>query len=73
LLIDRVSPVSIALLFGAFLFFAVPGFGLVFLVLAWCSTRSARPWFRWALRGVLFLHLVAVNVMLVGILASAHK
>jgi hypothetical protein len=61
LLKDRVSPVKIALLIGAFLLCMVPVAGPGFLLLAWLPAGSSRIWFRVACRICLLLHLVAMN------------
>lgn len=66
LLADRVSPVKIALLVGAFLFSVMPVVGPVFLMLAWLPSGSSRLWFRLACRLCLLLHVVAMNVLVVS-------
>lgn len=66
LLADRVSPVKIALLVGAFLFSVMPVAGPVFLLLAWLPNGSSRLWFRVACRLCLLLHVVAMNVLVVS-------
>jgi hypothetical protein len=66
LLMDRVSPVKIALLVGAFLFSVMPVAGPVFLLLAWLPNGSSRLWFRVACRVCLLLHVVAMNVLVVS-------
>lgn len=65
LLVDRVSPVKIALLVGAFLFSVMPVAGPAFLVLAWLPDGSSQRWFRMACRLCLLLHVVAMNVLVV--------
>jgi hypothetical protein len=65
LLTDRVSPVKIALLIGAFLFSVMPVVGPVSLLLAWLPNGSSRPWFRVACRLCLLLHVVAMNVLVI--------
>jgi hypothetical protein len=64
-LIDRVSPVKIALLIGAFLFCLVPVAGPGFFLLAWLPNGSSRTWFRVACRIWVLLHLVAMNALVV--------
>ena len=66
LLGDRISPVKIALLVGAFLFCIVPVAGPVFLLLAWLPSGSSRIWFRVACRLCLLLHLVAMNALVIS-------
>ena len=66
LLADRVSPVRLALLVGAFLFSLIPVAGPVFLLLAWLPNGSSRLWFRVACRLCLLLHVVAMNVLVVS-------
>jgi hypothetical protein len=63
LLRDRVSPIKIALLIGAFLFCIVPVAGPAFLLLAWLPGGSSRTWFRLACRICLLLHLAAMNAL----------
>jgi len=72
ILSDRVSPVKITLLLGAFLFGVVPVIGPLFLLLAWLPNGSSRTWFRLACRICLFLHLVTMNA-LVLLEMAAHK
>ena len=64
ILFDRVSPVKIALLIGAFLFCVVPVVGPSFFLLAWLPNGCTRTWFRVACRVWLALHLVAMNAVL---------
>ena len=66
LLLDRVSPVKIAFLVGAFLLCIAPVVGPIFLLLAWLPGGSSRVWFRVACRLCLLLHLVAMNALVIG-------
>ncbi len=65
LIADRVSPVKIALLVGAFVLSVSPVVGPVFLLLAWLPNGSSRLWFRVACRLCLLLHVVAMNLLVV--------
>jgi hypothetical protein len=65
ILFDRVSPVKVVLLLGAFLFCVMPVAGPVFLLLAWLPSGSSRRWFRVACRICLLLHLGAMNTLVI--------
>jgi hypothetical protein len=73
LLKDRVSPVKVVLLIGAYLFFMMPVFGPIFLLLAWLPSGSSRPLFRMACRICLFLHLIAVNALAFTLIMDQKK
>lgn len=73
LLVDRVSPVKITLLIGAFLFSVVPVMGPVFLLLAWLPNGSSRLSFRVACRLCLLLHVVAMNALAILAMFSEKR
>jgi hypothetical protein len=73
LLKDRVSPVRIVLLLGAFLLCMVPVAGPGFLLLAWLPKGSSRIWFRVACRICLLLHLVAMNAFVIMAMMSEKR
>lgn len=73
LLVDRVSPVKIMLLLGAFLFCVVPVLGPVFFVLAWLPRGSSRPWFRVVCRVWLLLHVVVMNTVILIAYVEAKR
>jgi hypothetical protein len=65
LLANPLSPVRIVLLLAAFLCFFMPILGPAWLLLAWLPGGSYPPWFRWALRVCLLLHVIAINALAV--------
>jgi hypothetical protein len=73
LIYDRVSPIKIALLVGAFTLSCVPIIGSMFLLLAWLPSGSSQPWFRIACRLCLLLHVIALNLLVVAFFASDKR
>lgn len=73
LLKDRISPVKIVLLLGAFLLCGAPVAGPVFLLLAWLPDGSSRIWFRVACRICLLLHLIVMNTLVVVSMMSDKR
>ena len=73
LLVDRVSPVKLALLLAAFLTCCVPVSGPLFLLLAWLPRGSSRPWFRVACWICLLLHLALMNILVISAILGERR
>jgi hypothetical protein len=72
-LLDRVSAIQITLLVAAFVCFFIPILGPTLLAVAWLPGGSFPPWFRWAWRICLLLHVLAVNALFIILVMDNRK